>query len=67
MKMIDNGATLPTSGKSIDQLNDEFKAVNEQALEIQAQMAKVAEQLAQRGATPVPPQADQSTIETVEF
>jgi hypothetical protein len=60
MKMIDNGATLPTSGKSIDQLNDEFKAVNEQALEIQAQMAK-------RGATPVPPQADQSTIETVEF
>lgn len=67
LKMIENGATLPTSHKSIEQLQDEFHRLNEQAMEIQSQLARVARQISGRDEKSNVTTPDPATTDTVEF
>lgn len=65
--MSEQRAKFPKSEKTVDQLQDEFRVLNEQAQEIQVKLAKVAERIAQRDDGRLISHSDPASIETVEF
>ncbi len=67
-RMKDSAPQPHVSGKSIQELQEEFRALNEQAMEIQAKMAALARQLAANGFKAGKPDSQDSTgKDTVRF
>lgn len=62
--IADKRAKLPTTEKTVDQLQAEFRVVNDEAMEIQTRMVAVSEQIARRSDRK---SADPAMTDTVEF
>lgn len=63
--MTDSTSQQRPSGKTVEQLLDEFRVLDQHAREIQAKLAAIAQQLAERGIKEKKP--DQSQTDTVTY